>query len=244
MIYLIYQTIKSLLRNASLVRKELCVFSASIQYLLHIIEMLPINSKYNKLSCSIYHDKKLLKYHVNKESLNDIIYEINQALYNASYKLSLSFDEPMDYIDLSLIKDNAESITITYNSNHDMNKTVMISCKDKQNLKEIILNFNTQEKICCGIINCPSNITIHGGNNALTYIKTKIIPYNWISIRGYNTNSICVSDSTMTKLELEKIEDLTLNKASYIKNGVRIGPITKDIGPIKRLSIEDIETYI
>ena len=201
--------------------------------------MLPINSKYIKSSDSIYHDKEFLKYHVGRKSLHAVINNINGLLYNNSYNLLLYFDESMDYIDLSLIKDNVEYIEIIYNSNCNVNKMAMISCENKQNLKEITFTFNTQEKIYCTFINCASNITIKGGNNVSTYINTLY----YFSIRAYNTNSICISDSCMNNLELEKIEGLTLNNTSYKKNGVRIGPITKDIRQIYKLSIENIESY-
>ena len=202
--------------------------------------MLPINSAYNKSSGSIYHDKEFLKYHVTKKSLNGTIRHINQLSCNNSYNLSLCFNEPIDYIDLSLINDSVEFIEINYNSNYDMNKMVMISCENKKNLKEITFNFNTQEKRYCVIINCSSNIIIKGGKNVFTYVNTSY----YLSIRAYNTNSICISDSCMDKLELEKIEDLTLSESSYIKNSVRNGPITENIRHIDKLSIENIEKYL
>ena len=188
-------------------------------------------------------DKTNLTYTVGIKPLHDVICNINESLHvNISYNLSLYFNGNEDYIDLSLIKDNFESIEIIYNSNCNMNKMVMISCNDKDKLKEITLNFNTYEKIYCNIINCPkiNNIRIVGGNNVLTCINTR----SYITIKGCNTNSICVSNSSITNLELENIGDLMLDTAYYMKNSIRIGPITKDIGPINRLSIEDIETYI
>ena len=178
-----------------------------------------------------------LTYRFNNNSLNDSIDKINQDLYNTSHKLALYFNGNEDYIDLSLIKDNVESMKIIYNSNRNMNKMVMISCKDKQNLKEITLNFNTQEKIYCEFTNCPSNITIKGGNNVLTYIKTR----SRISIRGYNTNSICVSNSTMKKLELEKIDDLSLDNVYYMKGYSLTGPITEHIRCINKLDIDYLD---
>ena len=194
------------------------------------------------LSNSIYRNEECLTYYLNNDSLNDVIRDINQELYNNSYDLSLYFNGGIDYIDLSLIKDNAESIEITYNSDHNTNNIAMIFCENKCKLKEITLNFNTQEKIYCNIINCPkiNNIRIVGGNNVLTCINTR----SYITIKGCNTNSICVSNSSITNLELENIGDLMLDTAYYMKNSIRIGPITKDIGSIKRLSIEDIELYI
>ena len=48
----------------------------------------------------------------------------------------------------------------------------------------------------------------------------------------------------MSSLKLENIGYLKLDTAYYIRDGITIGPITKDIGPIDRLSIEDIPPYI
>lgn len=201
--------------------------------------MLPINSNYSKPSSFIYHGKKLLQYHVDRKTLHVVINYINRLLYNDSYNLLLYVDEHMDYIDLSLIRDNIESMKIIYNSNCNMNKMVMISCKDKENLKEIILNYNTSENIYCVISDCSiiKNIRIIGGNNVLTRVNTK----NYITIRGYNTNSICVYNSTMTKLELEKIDDLSLNNVYYMKRYVRIGPMTEHIRCINKLDIDDLD---
>ena len=197
------------------------------------------------LTASNHYTGNYLTYHFNSNSLTATINKINHDLCNTSHNLSLRINDSIDYIDLSLIKDNVESMEIIYNSNCNMNKMAMIYCENKQNLKEITFNFNTQEKIYCLIINCPSNITINGGNNVFTDIKTDIKSYidahSHISIRGYNTNSICVSTSIMTKLELENIEDLTLNNVHYIKDHNRIGPISKRIQHINKLTIDDID---
>lgn len=196
-----------------------------------------------KQSDSFCCDKTNLTYTVGIKSLHDVICSINESSHvNISYNLSLYFNGNEDYIDLSLIKDNFESIEITYNSNRNTNNIAMIFCENKRKLKEITFNFNTYEKIYCNIINCPkiNNIRIVGGNNVLTRINTR----SYITIKGCNTNSICVSNSSITNLELENIGDLMLDTAYYMKNSIRIGPITKDIGSIKRLSIEDIEAYI
>ena len=137
--------IKGFVSKVFLPRKELCVFSAIEQT---YIKMLSINSNYRKPSDPIYYDKMLLRCHADRKSLHAMICSINKALDdNNSYKLSLRFNESMDYIDLSSIKDNVESMEITYNSNCNMNKTVMIYCIDKKKLKEITFNFNTQENI-------------------------------------------------------------------------------------------------
>ena len=82
-------------------------------------------------------------------------------------------------------------------------------------------------------------LLIVGGNNVTTYIK-----HSYLRITGYYTKNICISNTTISSLELENIGDLKLKIAYYIKDGITIGPITKDIGPIDRLSIEDIESYI
>ena len=198
-----------------------------------------------KQPASLCCDKNELTYKVGIKSFHDVIRSINESLHaNNSYKLSLYFNGNEDYIDLSLIKDNIESMEIIYNSNRNMNKMVMVYCENKQNLKEITFNFNTQENIYCGIINCSSNIIIKGGNNVITDIKTKINPDIRISIRGYNTHSICVSNSTMFELELEKIDDLSLNNVYYMKGYSLTGPITENIRQIYKLSIENIESYL
>ena len=196
------------------------------------------------LTVSNHYMGDYLTYHFNSNSLNDSIDKINHDLCNTSHKLSLTVNEHIDYIDLSLIKDNVESMKITYNSNRNMNKMAMIYCENKQNLKEITFTFNTQEKIYCVIINCQSNIIINGGNNVITDIKSYISTLSHISIRGYNTNIIRVSNSTLIDLELKKIDDLSLNNVYYKNENGLTGPITKDIGYIKRLSIENIESYL
>ena len=195
------------------------------------------------LSKSLCRDEIPLKYYVHEDSLIDDIHSINNLLIsNNPYNLSLYFNEHIDYIDLSLIKDNVESIKIIYNSDCNINKIATISCRNKSKLKRITFNFNTDEKICCEIINCwtINTICIVGGNDVSTYIKI----HSYLTITGYHAKNICLSKTTISSLKLEDIGDLKLDAAYYIKNGIPIGPITKDIGPIDRLSIEDIELYI
>ena len=66
------------------------------------------------LTASNHYMGDYLTYHFNSNSLNDIIDMINQTLYNTSHALTLYFNGNEDYIDLSLIKDNVESMEIIY----------------------------------------------------------------------------------------------------------------------------------